>query len=69
MRMQESWEISSQEGQGWLKQLYDLHREHPEYTRKDLQKYGMAGHGTVERYWKRFVAGKVHVIRPWGDVI
>ncbi len=69
MRLQESWEISRGESHHWLKQLYDLHREHPEYTRKDLRKYGMVGQGTVDRYWNRFVAGKVHVIRPWGDVI
>ncbi|TQD28272.1 hypothetical protein [Methanolobus vulcani] len=67
-KSQESWEITKQDNTNWLKQLYDLHREHPEYNKSDLRKYGMMGEGTVNRYWKMFVTGKIHVIRPWGEV-
>lgn len=69
MKPQESWEIPRQVNTEWLKQLYDLHREHPEYTKTDLRTYGMMGHGTVDRYWKMFVTGRIHVIQPWDKVI
>lgn len=69
MKPQDSWEISKQDDVRWIKHLHELHNEHPEYTRADLRKYGMMGDGIVNRYWKMFVVGKVHVIKPWSGVI
>jgi hypothetical protein len=69
MKPQESWEHSSQDDAKWIKQLHDLHSKHPEYTKKDLRTYGMMGTSTVNRYWKTFVTGKVHVIAPWSEVM
>ncbi|WP_135612775.1 winged helix-turn-helix domain-containing protein [Methanococcoides sp. AM1] len=52
-----------------LKKIHSIHSEHPEYTQKDLMDATGISQTTVQRYWKKFVAGKINVIRPWDEVM
>lgn len=55
--------------EGRLRKLYEVHNNHPEYTRQDLRMATGFSRPMVSKYWGLFVKYPVQVIKAWDEVM
>lgn len=52
-----------------MRELHEVHTEHPEYTKGDLRMVTGMSPKMVRRYWEKFVTRTVCEIRLWDEVM